>query len=68
MPYSTAEETQVIGESTSSLSRGKFAILTKFLSQVRYLFLRVLGCRSIIICIGFFVVVVVVVIAVIIIV
>src|SRR6202040_1605270 len=36
-----------------SLGWGKFAILTKFLSQIRFLFFWVLGCQSVIICIVF---------------
>ena len=48
-------------------SWGKFTILTKLLSQIRFLFLRVLGCGSVIIRIGFFILVFVVVVVVVII-
>ena len=67
MSYSTTEEAQVIGKSTSSLGWCKFTILTKLLSQIRLLFLQVLGCRSVIISIGFFILVLVVVVIVVII-
>src|SRR3984957_10203036 len=67
MSYSTAEETQVIGESTRSFGWGKFSILTKFLPQIRFLSFRVLGCRSVISRIGFYIFVLVVVVIVIII-
>ena len=49
MSYSTTEETQVIGESTSALSQGKFTILTKLLSQILFFSLWVLGCGYVII-------------------
>src|ERR1700720_2127314 len=61
MSNSTAEQTQIIGESMRSLGRGKFSILTKFLPQIRFLPFRVLGCRSIITRIGFFIFVLIVV-------
>src|ERR1700722_15774526 len=61
MSNSTTEETQIISESTRSLSRGKFSILTKFLPQIRFLLFRVLGGRSVITRIGFFVFVLIVV-------
>src|ERR1700722_13223678 len=61
MSNSTAEETQIIGESMRSLSRGKFSILTKFLPQIRFLLFRVLGCQSVITRIGFFIFVLIVV-------
>ena len=48
-------------------SWGKFTILTKLLSQIRFHFLWVLGCGSIVIYIGFFILVFVVVVIVIII-
>src|ERR1700722_4661485 len=62
MSYSTAEDTQIMGQSTRSLGRGKFSTLTKFLPQICFLPFRVLGCQSIINQIGFFIVVVVVII------
>ena len=61
MSYSTAEETQIVGESTRSLGRGEFSILTKFLPQIHFLPFRVLGCRSVITRIGFFIFVLIVV-------
>src|SRR6202040_2797096 len=61
MSNSATEETQIIGELTRSLGRGKFSILTKFLPQIRFLPFRVLGCRSVITRIGFFVFVLIVV-------
>ena len=61
MSNSTAEETQIIGDSTRSLGRGKFSILTKFLPQICFLPFRVLGGRSVITRIGFFVFVLIVV-------
>src|SRR6202040_2318505 len=64
---STAEETQIIGESTRSFGRGKFSILTKFLPQICFLPFRVLGGRSVITRIGFFVFVFIVVVAVVVI-
>src|ERR1700720_3488501 len=67
MSNSTAEETQIIGESMRSLGRGKFSILTKFLLQIRFLPFRVLGGRSVITRIGFFVFVLIVVVAVVVI-
>src|ERR1700720_3455853 len=67
MSYSTTDETQVIGELMSSLGRSKFTILTKLLSQIRFLFLRVLGCAFVIIHIGLFILVFVIVVVVIII-
>src|ERR1700722_17374857 len=67
MPNSTAEQTQIIGESTRSLGWGKFSILTKFLPQIRFLPFRVLGGRSVITRIGFFVFVLIVVVAVVVI-
>src|ERR1700723_3345021 len=67
MSYSTAEETQIIGKSTRSLGRGKFSILTKFLPQICFLPFRVLGGRSVITRIGFFVFVLIVVVAVVVI-
>src|ERR1700723_582882 len=67
MSNSTTEETQIIGESTRSLGQGKFSILTKFHPQIRFLPFRVLGGRSVITRIGFFVFVLIVVIAVVVI-
>src|SRR6202041_3249277 len=67
MSYSTTEETQIIGESTRSLGRGKFPILTKFPPQICFLPFQVLGCGSVITRVGFFILVVVVVVVVIII-
>src|SRR6202040_1184424 len=61
MSNSTAEETQIIGESTRTLGWGKFSILTKFLPQIHFLPFRVLGGRSVITQIGFFVLVLIVV-------
>src|ERR1700720_3662354 len=61
MSNSTAEETQIIGESTRSFSWGKFSILTKFLPQICFLPFRVLGGRSVITRIGFFILVLVVI-------
>ena len=46
---------------------GKFSILTKFLPQIRFLPFRVLGGRSVITQIGFFVFVLIVVVAVVVI-
>ena len=65
MSNSTTEDTQIIGESTRSLGRGKFSILTKFLPQNHFLPFQVLGCRSVITRIVIFVVVVVVVVVII---
>ena len=67
MSYSTAEETQIVGESTRSLGQGKVSILTKFLPQIHFLPFQVLGCRSVITRVGFFILVVVVVVVIIII-
>ena len=67
MSNSSTEETQIIGESTRLLGRGKFSILTKFLPQIRFLPFWVLGCRSVITRIGFFVFVLIVVVAVVVI-
>ena len=61
MYNSTTEETQIIGESTRSLGRGKFSILTKFLPQIHFLPFWVLGCRFVISRIGFFIFVLIVV-------
>src|ERR1700722_14234524 len=61
MSNSTAEETQIVGESTRSLGRGKFSILTKFLPQICFLSFWVFGCRSVITRIGFFIFVLIVV-------
>src|ERR1700722_15787464 len=67
MSNSTAEETQIIGESTRSLGQGKLSILTKFLPQIHFLPFRVLGCRSVITQIVFFIFVLVVVVVIVVI-
>src|SRR6202040_4298619 len=67
MSNSTAEQTQIIGESMRSLGQGKFSILTKFLPQICFLPFQVLGGRSVITRIGFFVFVLIVVVAVVVI-
>src|SRR3984957_7778018 len=67
MSTSTQKEKQITGAATRLLGLGKFSILPKFLPQIRFLPFRVLGGRSVITRIGFFVFVLIVVVTVVVI-